>query len=506
MPFLSTTSRFSVIASVMCLSLVPPSSGVESRKVEKMIEESESQTGTELLVEKRGKALYYKFCIPCHGAEGNGKGNASYYLFPKPRNLNLGIFKFHSTRTNTLPLNEDLYKTIQNGIPGTAMPPWIDVLSEEEIHLLAEFIKTFSRRFSMELPDYEMPVSLEPPFDKLSIANGRIIYKQLRCGRCHGNEGDSEDRLSGSIQEFGGNLSFVYDLRRPDQYKAGAAGPDIYRTLITGLDGSPMNAYEYMRDRELWDLVHYLQSLFFIQPSKSVLTDRKIYSQTIEEKIDLKPDSPIWNGVVSFEINLTPVRARKNPITRLTVQSVHNDKEIAFRLEWEDPTPNGAINGTYLDQSAVQFALNQDNISEGPFFGMGERNKPVNIWHWRADVRQRIYNGDNLKPNRSHSILHPPSGLLLNPFMESSVEEINSEGFGTLSLQPVEDQQLKGMGQWKNGRWSVVFSRDIKTPSRWDIKFSSEKPVLLAFALWDGDNKDKNANKMVSFWNILTLK
>jgi len=57
--------------------------------------------------------------------------------------------------------------------------------------------------------------------------------------------------------------------------------------------------------------------------------------------------------VASFEINLTPVRARKNPITRLTVQSVHNDKEIAFRLEWEDPKPNGAVNDTYLDQSAV---------------------------------------------------------------------------------------------------------------------------------------------------------
>jgi len=51
-----------------------------------------------------------------------------------------------------------------------------------------------------------------------------------------------------------------------------------------------------------------------------------------------------------------------------------------------------------------------------------------------------------------------------------------------------------------------VFSRDKKTTSRWDIKFSNGKPVLLAFALWDGDNKDKNANKMVSFWNILTLK
>ena len=76
----------------MCLSLVSPSSGGESRKVEKMIEASESQTGKESLLGnssalvKRGKALYHKFCIHCHGAKGNGRGKASYYLFPKPRN------------------------------------------------------------------------------------------------------------------------------------------------------------------------------------------------------------------------------------------------------------------------------------------------------------------------------------------------------------------------------------------------------------------------------------
>ena len=65
MPFLSTTLRFYVIAILMCLSLVAPSSGGESRKVEKMIEASESQTGKESLLGnsgalvKRGKALYH---------------------------------------------------------------------------------------------------------------------------------------------------------------------------------------------------------------------------------------------------------------------------------------------------------------------------------------------------------------------------------------------------------------------------------------------------------------
>ena len=47
---------------------------------------------------------------------------------------------------------------------------------------------------------------------------------------------------------------------------------------------------------------------------------------------------------------------------------------------------------------------------------------------------------------------------------------------------------------------------DLETLSKWDISFTVKRKVLLAFALWDGDKKDMNANKMVSFWQILSLQ
>ncbi|NIQ01333.1 MAG: hypothetical protein GWM98_13790 [Nitrospinaceae bacterium] len=65
---------------------------------------------------------------------------------------------------------------------------------------------------------------------------------------------------------------------------------------------------------------------------------------------------------------------------------------------------------------------------------------------------------------------------------------------------------MTGRGYWENGRWTLIFIRDLSTPSRQDVNFKNQRRFLTAFAVWDGANKDKNANKVVSFWKTLVLK
>jgi len=506
-------------AKYICLIIVlaslfyyQPSLAIESRKIEKMIEEAPLPGGKEVPLQeshkllKQGRKYYYKFCVHCHGQKGKGDGRASYHLFPAPRELSLGIFKFHSTRTNTLPLDEDLVRTISKGVPGTAMPAWGEVLSDEAIRSLVEFIKTFSHRFSMELPGRKMPVSMEPPFDNLSVTHGKKLYSQLRCGRCHGEDGGKEGKLSGTLKNFWSNPSFVYDLRRETTYKAGSSGTDIHRSLLTGLDGSPMNAYDYLSNSERWNLVHFLQSRFINQNQKPISAVTKVISKKISSPIGLRMDDSIWEQGQAVSVSLIPVRARKNPIHRLTVKSLHNENRIAIRLEWDDPTPDGISNNKFIDQSAIQFALGSAGLLDSPFYGMGEKERPVNIWHWKADVRQKIIQSDKPENNRSGIKLNSKAGMFLSPFNESSVEELNSRGIGTLTVQSLKDQQVEGMGHWENGRWSVVFIRKLQAVGTWDVDFADKDQVLLAFALWDGNNKDMNANKLVSFWQILDLR
>ena len=137
---------------------------------------------------------------------------------------------------------------------------------------------------------------------------------------------------------------------------------------------------------------------------------------------------------------------------------------------------------------------------------MGEKGKIVNIWHWKADVRQKIFNNNKLKKKSGVEIPDSIKGMFVNPFTESSVEEMNSKGIGSLTVQPLADQKLEGRGYWLNGYWNVVFIRNLQALNKLDIDFSDKGQVVLAFALWDGNKKEINSNKMVSFWQILNFR
>ena len=433
----------------------------ESKTIERLIEltEPRGQAVQEKVARiNAGKKAYMQFCVHCHGLQGQGDGKASAYLRPFPRDLSLGIFKFRSTPSNALPLNEDLYRTIRQGVPGTAMPAWGEVLAEETLISLVEYIKYFSSRFQIETPDFIMPIGLEPPYERRSIEKGRILYKELRCGRCHGEKGERSGQLDNKLTDAWGNPSVVYDLKQPRLYKAGYSSEEIYHTLVTGLDGTPMNTYDYVPAGDLWHLVHFLQSQHKNEEIPPLRVSQKIVSNSTSKKIGASPEDILWKGI------------------------------------WEDETPEIAKPGAnfYMDAVALQFSsLSRFDLI---YYGMGERQKPVNIWHWKADSFQ-IVEGQSQIRNK----------FAVNPFSEKSVEEMNASGFGTLTVQSLEDQQVVGKGRWKNGKWTVVFLRNLKTASPFDIQFLKSANALVAFALWDGQQKEKNANKRVSFWQQLLI-
>jgi mono/diheme cytochrome c family protein len=67
---------------------------------------------------ERGKNMFFKFCITCHGPVGDGKGQAAKFLIPKP--LNFTILRRHLQEKKYI--GGILYYQIMNGITGTAMP------------------------------------------------------------------------------------------------------------------------------------------------------------------------------------------------------------------------------------------------------------------------------------------------------------------------------------------------------------------------------------------------
>jgi DMSO reductase family type II enzyme heme b subunit len=350
-------------------------------------------------------------------------------------------------------------------------------------------------------------VDLEPPFDQVSVSLGKGLYSQLRCSRCHGKKGERAGPLEKNLKDIWGNASFVFDLRRPELYKTGASSDDMYRMLMTGIGGTQMNSYDYLSSEERWHLVHFLQSKFPSQAPSSPQTDDVLLSVPVSGPVGLAIEDSVWEQAPVLNVLLNSIKARERPIHSMTAQSVHDGQRIVFRLQWQDPVPDGAadVSSFYLDGAAIQFALPTAQVNARPFFGMGEQDKPVNLWHWKADANQKVY-GSVMKKDRAPSAQKMFAHTSLNPFNESPVEELNAWGFGSLKVQPMENQQVSGKGSWKDGMWTVILIREFTTWSDQDIQFSGLRTVSLAFAVWDGSSRDRNANKMVSFWKTLALK
>ena len=97
----------------------------------------------------KGKVVYTRYCVSCHGELGNGGGEFAEWITTKPRDYRQGTFKWRSTPSGSLPLDSDLDKTIRDGIYGTFMPPWYPIGEHSRRDVIA-YIKTFSARWKTE--------------------------------------------------------------------------------------------------------------------------------------------------------------------------------------------------------------------------------------------------------------------------------------------------------------------------------------------------------------------
>ena len=206
-----------------------------------------------------GQRAYEQYCAGCHGVNGDGKGAAADMLLTKPRNFTSGLFKFKLTPTGSLPTDDDVIRTITNGVSRTSMPAW-SLVPERERFALVQYIKTFSARWTSERPAQAILIPDPPSFvgTAMSVANGKRVYADMQCNKCHGDFGRGDGPSSADLTDTDGipikPFNFTTGL-----LKGGSTVKDIYRTFTTGLDGTPMPAYgDVIPEEDRWHMISYV--------------------------------------------------------------------------------------------------------------------------------------------------------------------------------------------------------------------------------------------------------
>lgn len=217
---------------------------------------------------EKGKAIFEKVCMSCHGINGQGDGPTAFFIgaysSPRPQDLTAGIFKFRSTPSGELPTDEDLFRTVTNGVPGF-MPPFVGLTADDRWHVV-RYIKTFFPGFQEEEEVNAVAVGLpSTPSTSESISRGRKLYFQFECHSCHGANGRGESALyqSGELKDSLDLPIRPTDLTNPPSFKNGASSHALARAILTGMDGTPMPSFADTLENQddVWHLVNFIRSL-----------------------------------------------------------------------------------------------------------------------------------------------------------------------------------------------------------------------------------------------------
>ena len=255
-----------------------------------------------------GYRLYQRGCRACHGELGDGHGVSAQGLWPPPRDLTQGLYKFGRVAAPGLPPDSEIGRILRGGLAGTAMLGW--TLADDELDDLIGYVKTFSPRWRKEVAE----PALVPPVDPFVATTGEaraavvsrgeaLYHAKALCATCHPGY-VTRQRLYEITKAMNGTgtvspwSALQYESRVKDtEYcwrwnpKAGTDGEracdepvhavppdfardpmravrpdvrvsDLYLTLAAGISGAGMPPWKgALSDEELWSLSYYVDTL-----------------------------------------------------------------------------------------------------------------------------------------------------------------------------------------------------------------------------------------------------
>ncbi len=458
-----------------------------------------------------GKTLYLKYCVQCHGEKGNGEGYATPHLFPRPRDFTTGKFKVRTTPSGALPTHQDLVNIIRRGMPYTSMPAWPN-LSDQEVSDLAHFTKTFSPDFSVaENVPQLVPLPSAPAATNESIALGKKLYEDNGCLKCHGALGRGDGPSAPTLVDDLSHPIRAANLAQSWTFRGGSSREDIFKTMSTGFNGTPMPSFQdALTPEHRWAITDFIASLSGNEPSYTNL----VVAKYTLDSIDLAKGAASFESapVAHFPIVgqiMEPGRQFHPPTTSVTVQAIYDAESIAFLVRWHDmgadrtgkndpllPVPPeeetrgaavaaqtpatadpfaeaaapAAQASEFSDAVSIQIPTQTPTGARKPYFIFGDAQNSVDLWFF-----------DLARP-----------------------DPLQFTGRGSADIAANDTGDLTGVASYDQGEWSVIFKRPLRATA--GAPFAPGEFLPVAFSVWDGFSRERGNRRGLTSWYSIYLE
>jgi mono/diheme cytochrome c family protein len=239
-------------------SIMPIFKDYNDAEVESLVEFLETLSYTPK-AEASGQELFDTFCVSCHGEKMDGRGKVSGMLDPLPRDFSK--YQFVSS------YEERFAESIREGVKGTAMPTWKNVLSDEEIDRLIVYIKEQSlkgikpfTRIEVNLPKIGDPERMDYKEQGIELVAGDpakgLDAFQKYCTACHGKLANGKGPDAYNLEHpLPRNL-----LNKEFLNQANVTDERLYQSILLGVAGTPMPAHDHLKDQTILDVIAFIRA------------------------------------------------------------------------------------------------------------------------------------------------------------------------------------------------------------------------------------------------------
>lgn len=489
-----------------------------------------------------GKRVYFTKCVWCHGVDGAGDGPGADRLWPRPRNFNQGTFKIRHTASGELPLfdakkpveaQNDLFATVTHGLPGSAMPPWEGILTEEQRLQVLSFVTTQlvkDRKFTDAKSESQTVLQLAElapiAASEESLKKGAELIVEKKCVECHGMEGRGDgnafnlkDDWGFSIQPANWHKCWNFRGSRQDPYNV----KNIFRTFSTGVNGTPMPSFaDNTTVEERWHIANFVNSLCEREADgKPLAIDPQadkpkinfvLPSGKVDGEIPADPENELWTKRVRRYVAMGGQITHKprnfvNRIDDMWVKSLYNDKYVVFMFQWDDRTKSVAEGKLPWAPTEVNIDVKEQDPKTGEEGSIAARQNNYTVYNdavaietaikWKelpAPIKPRYLFGSN--EQFPMDIVKWEANGSLHAFKGTGWDKDFEQRFDY-------EENIKLLhSEWKNGRWTVIIQRPLGDKKEQDYDsdtfFEMGQYIPTVFFAWDGHNGDAGRKMAVS--------